>query len=178
MKHINHMPIINPQEVFPSVEKMLYRLAWNTANTYPVTFEEARSEAYYAFMRACQDYKPDKGAKFSSWCYFWVWTHLKTFVTKRTVDPLTFLELDDDLTGAAPPIKSECLDLVEELSGDAKEIINLLIETPRELIGLTMTPKQFMKKVKEYLVQKQGRCPQRVDKAHKELSTCFQEAWA
>lgn len=162
------MPTIDPTEEFPKVENMLYQLAWKTAQAYPVPFEEARSEAYYAFMRACADFKPDRGSKFSSWCYFWVWTHLKTFVTKRTVDPLVFIEVKESLLGEAPPERSEALEMLEDLSEDAKEIITLLIETPRELIGLAMTPKQLLKKVKEHLVAK-GKARDRVDRAAEEI---------
>lgn len=168
---------INPEEEFPKVEKMLYRLAWNTANAYPVTFDEAKSEAYFAFMRACQDYNPNKGSKFSSWCYFWVWTHLKTFVTKRTVDPLEFIEIKEELLGEAPPERSDLLELAGELSNDAQEMIAMLIEIPDELHGVSMTAKQLMKRVKEHLVKK-GKDRKRVDLAHQEICLCFRSAWA
>jgi len=50
-------------------------------------------------------------------------------------------------------------------------------ETPSELIGIPLSPKRFMKKVKEYLVR-QGRKPSQVERAHEELRVRFQEAWA
>lgn len=177
---MNHMMLINPETEFPNVEKMLYNLAWKTANTYPVTFEEARSEAYWAFMNACRDFNPTKakGSKFSSWCYFWVWTHLKTFVTKRSVDPLCFVEMNEDLVGTAPAERSESLDLIEDLSEDAKEIISLLLETPEELIGMSLTTRQLVKGVKNYLVKKKKRNKEKVDKAFEEARIHLQEAWA
>jgi hypothetical protein len=125
-------PTIDPDIALPQVEKMLYKLAWKTAQSYPVPFEEAKSEAYYAFVRACQDFRPDKGTKFSSWCYFWVWTHLKTFVMRRSGDPLTFVEIDDDLCGEAPLEVSAEISLVKDLPNDARELFSLLCEAPRE----------------------------------------------
>lgn len=166
---------IDPEVEFPKVEKMLYALAWKYAKTYPVTFEEARSEVFFAFMRACGDFKPERGMKFSSWCYTWAWQHLKTWVTKRTVDPLEFVEIKEELLGEAPPERSDLLDLASELSGDAQEIVNLLIEIPEEFHGVSMTAKQLMKRVKDYLVRK-GRNRQHVDRAHQEICLCFQRA--
>lgn len=173
----NTIQKMDPMVVFPEVEKMIYKLAWKTAEAYPVTFEEARSEAYWAFMRSCEDFKPGRGAKFSSWCYYWVWTHLKTFVTKRTVDPLTFVDIDDDLCGGAAPLRNDCLELVSDLSEDAKEMISLFLETPAELVGVSMTPHQYMKRVKKMMVTK-GRDRKAVETAFLTLQSRFQEVWA
>jgi len=171
------MPAVNPEEEFPKVEKMLYNLAWKFTNTYPIDFEEAKREAYYAFVRACYDYNPARETKFSSWAYTWVWCHLKTLITKRTTDPLTFIEVKEEIFGEAAPERSPTLDMIDDLSEDAKEIIGLLLETPGELIGSKMTPRQFLYKVKEILVRG-GKPKERVDKAHKEICEKFQAAWA
>lgn len=170
---------INPDEMLPTVEKMLFNLAWKCANAYPVTFEEARSEAYYAFMCACRDYDPTRGSKFSTWCYFWTWTHLKTFITKRTVDPLSFFDIDEELVGAAPPQRSESLDMIEDLSEDAREIIALIIETPHEILRGTPIPaKHLLTRVKAYLVAKRGKDRRKLDQASEEIKIRFRAAWA
>lgn len=171
---------IDPEAEFPKVENMLHSLAWATAKKHPGIFEEAKAEAYWAFMRACNEYNPTKtkGGKFSSWCYFRTWTHLKTWVTKRATDRLSFIEIDDDLAGMAPATVSSHVEFIEDMSEDAREIIRLLTETPSELVGIGfMSPKRFMKKVKEYLVE-QGKDRRRVERAHKELRARFQQAWA
>jgi hypothetical protein len=179
MNLMNNMTI-DPDVQLPLVEKMLYDLAWRTANTYPVPFEEAKAEAYYAFVRACHDYNPTKakGSKFSSWCYFWVWTHLKTFVTKRSTDPLLFVEPAELKDGEAPSAWSPTLELVDELSEDAREIISLLLETPSDLLGgRSVTARQLLALVKKHLVEA-GRSKVRVEKAHIEIETKFRAAWA
>lgn len=166
--------LIDPEQAFPEVEKMLYDLAWKCSNAYPVTFEEARSEAYYAFVRSCQDYDPDKskGAKFSTWCYFWVWTQLKTFITKRSADPLCFIEINEDasaLFGEAPNLNSESLEMFDDLSDEAKEIIALLIETPQEILGTAPLPaKHLLARVKGYL-EMAGREKKVLDAAVEEI---------
>jgi len=168
---------IDPATEFPKVEKMLYTLAWRTANTYPVSFEEARSEACYAFMRACQDYKSERGQKFSSWAYYWAWTKLKDLVIARSKDPLTFIEIEEDLLGEAPPERAESLDLLEELSEDAREIVEMILETPEELIGVVMTPRRLLHRVKDYMVARKGKSRNQVNLAVDEITIKFRQAW-
>jgi len=172
--------VVNPEEMFPLVEKMIYRLAWRTSETYPISFEEARSEAYAAFLCCCQDYKPDRKMKFTSACYYWIWTILKDLVMKRSADPLNFIEEEKDLValaGGKETLRVDSLDLAAELSEDAKEIIQLLVETPGELLEGVPTPKQLLSRVKTHLIN-QGRERGRIEKAHVELRSRFQEVWA
>ena len=68
---MNH---VDPIEVFPTVEKMLYKLAWKFSKAQRLPFEDMRSEAYAGFMKACNNYQPKKGMKFSSWCYLGILT--------------------------------------------------------------------------------------------------------
>jgi DNA-directed RNA polymerase specialized sigma subunit len=167
---------IDPSVEFPKVEKMLYNLAWKTAETYPITFEDAKSEAYWAFMKACQDYNPDRGQKFSSWCYFWVWTRLKDVITFRTKDPLTFIEIDEDLLGEAPPTQSESLEVIESLSSEAREIVAMLLESPKELIGQVTTTNRLLNRVKDYMVRK-GIKKDRVEEAVTEITIALRQSW-
>lgn len=173
MNHMNQTAAIDPVEVFPQVEKIIYQLAHRFSRTYPITYDECLSEGYYAFMGACNDYKPNRKMKFSSWVYYWVWCKLKDLVMKRSKEPLDFVEIREELLGEAAPDKSQVMELIEDLSDDAKEIVSLLIETPHELVGVAMTPGQFLKRVKTHMLH-QGRCPQALDKAYKELRNRFQ----
>lgn len=173
---VNPMSIMNPEAVFPQVEKMLYHMAWKFSNDYPIPFEEAKAECYYAFVRACADYKETRGSKFSSWCYFWAWTHMKTFVTKRTVDPLVFVEINEELVGEAPPItlNPRTAEVIEDLSEDAKEIISLIFETSTEGV---VTVKQLFRRVKKSMAVK-WKSKERVEKAEEEIRTRLSLAWA
>ncbi len=144
-------PVIDPTEALPSVNKMLYDLAWKARNSrFP--FEEAISEAYWAFVQACYSYDPHRGAKFTTWCYFKTWTHLKTVVTKKTRDPLVFTEMKEELVGAAPANKRDFLDMVEDLSSDAREIISLLLDAPKEVLHtVPTTTAQLLSRVCDHL---------------------------
>lgn len=166
---------IDPVVEFPKVEKMLYSLAWKFSNQYPLTFEEARSEAYYGFMRACQDYDPARG-KFSTWVYYWAWCRLKDVVMKAAKDPLDFMEINDDILGGAEPPKSMAMECLDDLSSDARELVDLLLETPGELVGLALGPERYLKRVKDYMV-KNGWSRSRIEKAVTEAQMTFRSAW-
>lgn len=168
---------IDPIAEFPKVEKIIYNLAHRFSNTYPISYDECLSEGNMAYMKACADYNAARGQKFSSWVYYWVWCKLKDLVINRSKNKIEFVEANEETLGMAPPAVSNHHELIEDLSQDAKEIISLLTETPSELIGMSMTPKQFMKKVKEYLV-KMGRDKAQVNRAHEELRVRFNEVWA
>ncbi len=168
----------NPLLLFPTVEKMLYDLAWKFVHKYPqLEWEDAKSQAYWGFMRACKLYKPGYcKIKFSTFCYTCTWYNLKNLVMDRSGDRLCFVEMDDDLCGEAPPAHSPCLEVLNELSHDAQEIVAMLLETPKEVLEVAGTPKQLLRKVKAHLVRK-GRCKQRLEEATTEITTAFRTVW-
>lgn len=162
-------PVVDPDEMFPQVEKLIYSLAHRFSQTYPLPFDDAKSEAYYAFVRACYDFQPGRKMKFSSWCYYWVWTRLKDVVTARTVDPHCFMEMTDDLVGQAPANINIALEMFDDLSTDAKEIIALLIETPADLVcGQPISAKSLLPLVKTRM-RGLGRSHQKVELAVEEI---------
>ncbi len=192
--HVKKMkPItVDPEKMFPQVEKMLYAQAWKFANSYPIPFEEAKAEAYFAFVRACHDYKKGRGSKFSSWCYYWVWTALKDLITKRSKDPHVFIDLmaedemerrqAEEMIGVESSVSGEFREFVEDivtgLSDDAKELLHLILDAPAELLGGDRpTPKQLLVRVKKFLLAS-GKEKCKLDLAHLELERCFREAWA
>jgi len=170
---MNETAAMNPEELLPQVEKIIYQLAHRFSRTYPIPYDECLSEGYWAFMEAVRRYDPRRKAKFSSFVYFITWCKLKNLVISRSKEPLEFVEIKEEMLGEATPDKSHVMEIIEDLSEDAKEIVSLLIETPRELIGVTMTPKQFLKKIKAHML-KQGHSQEALDEAHEELCTYFQ----
>lgn len=167
---------IDPETALPTVEKMIYDQAWKCAQAYDIPFDECKSEAYSAFLGACRDFQPDKKMKFTSWCYYWIWCKLKDLVMKKAKDPLCFIEIDDDIL-PAKPVHSPTLDILEDLSDDAQELVTLIVETPTELLCGVKTPLQLLTKVKKYLVSK-GKRKEDVDAAHREVELVLREEWA
>lgn len=175
--------MVDPTANLAAVENILNALAHKYKDQYPITFEEAKTEAYYAYVRACYDFKPDAGMKFSSWVYTWVWQHLKTLIMKRSADPLAFIEINDETTPCEAGVGSMSLQMIlddtaADLSSDAVTILKLIVETPGDVIGeMSVTPKQLLSRVKAMLADAWGD-RRRVDDAHKEICLRFAEAWA
>lgn len=175
-------PKVNPKREFPRVNKMLYQLAWRVASTrFP--FEEAKTEAYYGFMQACYTYDPERGTKFSSWCYYKVKAHLKTFMMEKARDPLSVaLELKESNGGAVSTARREFREIIEDLSDlsrDAREIIDLLLDVPFDVV-LTKpkTPYQLLKRVCEHWSYERGLDPVCSEITIMEIRARFEKALA
>lgn len=170
---------LDPQEAFDGVQKLLFKLAWATHHQYGVPYDDCLSECYYAFVKAFNwRYDPKMGTKFSTQvCTIAKW-RLRSLTRKQRLAPVTE-ELNEETAGFAASMRSECLEVVEGLSGDAREIVSLLLETPREIIGLgeVTSPKRLLSGVKAYLRQK-GYTRDRLNEAEEEITAAFTGVWA
>jgi Sigma-70 region 2 len=197
---MNH---VDPIAVFPSIERMLYNLAWKFSRTYRLPFEDMRSEAYAGFMKACNNYQPKKGMKFSSWCYLVTWGYLKSHIMKRAGDPHRFMEIGDNITGPAPtPANTKLLRLIdstekkpinqgiqslfaeapaelweatEGLSSVAEELFCLFWEAPAEILN-ARTKAEQIEQAKEHLARKHGE--KKIRQGYKELRNRLADALA
>ncbi len=172
-------PKVNPEKNWPGVERMLYSMAWKTTERYGVPFEDCRSEVYYAFMKACWRFDPTRDAKFSSFCCFIANCRLKSLIMNRAADnkEMPCVELNEDVIGYAPEQRSECMEMIEDLSEDAKEIVALLLEIPKDLVGKRMSPRQLLRRVKQHLIEECGKDRDAINTAHKELCRRFRSVW-
>jgi hypothetical protein len=174
------MPI-NAQKTFPQVEQMLYSIAWEFCNKYPVSFEDAKSQAYWGFMRAVELWNrrgySEERAKFSTWCNFCTRCNMMNLITERSKSREIPTEINEELLGEAPSLSSPCLEILEGMSSEAREIVHLLLETPSEVLHEVGTPKQLLRSVKAHLVSR-GRCKQRVEAACIELRMGFRAVWS
>lgn len=197
------MTNIDPMEAFPTVEKMLYNLAWKFSKMYGLPFEDMRSEAYAGFMKACNNYQPNKGTKFSSWCYLVTWGFLKSHIMKRAGDPHCFMEIKENMLGAAPapasgkilalldltekkPIQQalqvlfaetprELWEATEGLSDVAEDLFYLFLESPEEVFTSRSKFEQ-VQQAKEHLARKHGE--QKIHSGFRELRTRLCDALA
>lgn len=172
---------VDPEVEYPNVEKMINKLAWAATQRYGIPFEETRSEAVFGFMKACRRFKPDRNSKFSSYCYFCITCRLRS-LGMGEAEQMPTVEVNEEILGEAPPIKSPFMDFLEgvseSLSSDAKEILSLLLEAPKELADeVTTTPKGLLRKVRKHL-QRQGKNRESLDAAQEELHSMFRTVWA
>ena len=137
---------------FKNVEPMLCELSWKMQRHCGLPFEEIRSEAYHAFMKACESYVPGT-AKFSSWCYLKVSCHLKHWLRNRAKDRLVFVDevVDEMLPQSTATFRATLLDQLQDLSPDAKRLIDTILAKagpdaeshPRQLLAEAVEQFQY-----------------------------------
>jgi len=91
------------------------------------------------------------------------------------------IEFKENLRGVlkltAPVVHSPCLEVVEELSEDAREIVQLLVETPAELLNGVTTPHRLLARVRAFLMRQRGYSRTRLRRAQEEVQEAFRELW-
>ncbi len=178
---------MDPDEAFKDVEKLLYSIAWKYTLKYYIPFEETQREVFWSFTKVFNRYDPlrTKKASLSTTCAFVADHDLRTLVMRR-MKSIPLDELNEETAGFAPPARSECMETIEDLSQDAQELVRLLVETPKEILGWAhewnpqvraISPSQLLKRVKKYLVEK-GKQREIVEAAEMEVRQRFQQVWA
>jgi hypothetical protein len=195
-------PVVDPEAMFPEVEKMIYKQVWKCSRSFRIPFEIASSQASLAFVRACYSYKPEK-ASFVTWCFFKVSMSLLDIVEERAKDRLVCMtDIDpspDKRTGKgyensfleilieeSPDIfipedsrlfREDVEDMTTDLSPHAKQFLSLLLSTPPELIaGKRPTAKQLAIRIKRRMVNEGIERPE-VERAFAELRDCLNTLW-
>lgn len=167
---------VDPSEMWPKVEKLVYRLAHRAEALHGIPYEDALSEAQWGFMRACKRYKHSSEASFASWCHLVISRRLQTLGIKRAKERLDFMEVNDDLLqDHAPAPTSLVQDLLAGLSEDAREMLSLLLETPQELLEDVVSPRTLLRRVKDRLQAQEGRNRRKVNRAAREIRSTYQQ---
>ena len=185
MKLPTHNPTVSPEEELPKVQEMLYKHAWEFSRQYPVSYEVCLGIAYEAFILACYDYQADRGAKFSTWCYFSVWTRLKDMVMKASAEPLEFFsELTDMETGynqfvqnSPYHFKEMVEDVMHDIQSEAQEVLSMFLEVPKEIIAEVNTPTRLVRYVKRKFLEQKGRTAEDFDSAMQAIQLRLQMEW-
>lgn len=164
------------------VQNLIYKQAWKASERYKLPFDECLSECYWDFVRATNwKFKPERGVKFSTYLQFLIQIHFRTLLRKRIERDKRFpmSQLNEATAGSVPAQHSPALEAVEGMSTEAREIVNLLVDTPRELLDVwdPVSPKELLRRVKEHLHCK-GHSKPKLDQAHKELETKLRILWA
>lgn len=182
---------LDPASAYPSVEPMLQKHAWSIARSYPgISFEEAMSEAYMAYLTACRLFNPDKGTKFSTFVGFVVPRQLQSFLRRRAKDRLCFAdpgELYGESDKQQPAMSAQPLDcpsldvveeLVQELGPDVRLFVSLLLDGPAEMLEAGICTTHGLLGAARRAMRRMGRSRHEVRKLVDGLKDGLQEAWA
>jgi len=182
--------------MFDQVKPMLWKIAWRYSQLYPVTFEEAKSEAYWCFLKACNNYRAGRGTKFSSWCHFVVTQNMKSWIMRESKRSARFIYYESAeripevaVEPTIPPLPTsgqprhcgqiiwrmlhetpgELWDLMADLSQDGQELVLLLMEIPQDFRGTAHT---HLRRVKSKM-RRQVDCSERIENAVQELGAAL-----
>lgn len=166
------------ETAYKDVERLLFKLAWDTHHRYSIPFDECLSECNMAFVKAFNwRHDPSKGTKFSTTCCNIAKWRLRSLVIGRAeADPV--LEVNEELLeGLETPPAFHATDLVSDLGEDVQSLLQLLLDVPKDLLGVTATPKQHLRNIKRHMVEV-GHEESSVDAAIAALRQRLQEVWA
>lgn len=161
----------SPEQLYRNHEQMINHRAHSFCCTTGHSFDEMKSVANWAFMRAIPRWKPHKGP-FGTWLYRYITLRLIDYV-KRTDLPLSKSKLEDliRMSGCPgrvlhiedtiksqyneydPVLASSAMDLIASLSKEAREVVSILLTNPTEVLDLIgdEPPRIVRGILKEYL---------------------------
>ncbi len=144
-------------DCYSEYEKCIQKLVWNYTKRSRFEFDELLSEANQAFIHAVDSYDETKGASFHTWLYITVNGKLKNYckLTKsKEMQPLPAIlnknfdptkkwnnnipwQIDFIDTKEPNPEQNTTFKLlIENLSKEAKEVVDVVLNTPTEMIEL------------------------------------------
>lgn len=115
-------------ETFADMERLIYYTVHEFVRKYGGQFEHWIEYAGIAFMTAYHKYDPSLGMTFASYVRFVLWHHLldvrrraARYHARDSQEPLDELH--------APPVFDR-ISFLDELSRDARKVVNLILATP------------------------------------------------
>jgi RNA polymerase sigma factor (sigma-70 family) len=141
-------------ETYEETKKIIYTICHRYKKSYGGDLEEYISLGNYGFMVAYDTYDPKK-TKFTTWLYHVVDKTIHTAVIKEQNSKRQLKMYQQKNNTVTTKGKNDLLDLVFDLSNDARHIITILFDCPPLLKELLIenrcTIKRTMATIKRYL---------------------------
>lgn len=134
------------EETFKDVEKLIYKCVHNFISQHGGDFEELKSQSFLAFMESYKKYKADENASFSTW----MTNQIRFSLINNRIKESRFSRYRQS-DAIRQSYCSRLHEILTDLEEDAKTIVNLIFETPADLMELIAKENGEMKKVKSIL---------------------------
>ena len=124
-------------DTYPEYQKCIQKLTWKWVKRSRFGFDELLSEADIGFMKAVDSFDDDK-ACFHTHLYITVNGRLRNYINQNNcLNSLTeCIDLTIESNQANPEQNCTFLNLIENLSTEAKEMVEVVLNTPSEMIEL------------------------------------------
>ena len=117
-------------ETYCDIEKMLYKMAWQTTRKFGGDFEEYLSAANEAFSDAYLTYREGMNTSFSTWVYWQVRGRLQRSTFRNKMEQHTVNTGEDiDLSIFSCRDSFDVSSFLNEVSHDARVAIELIIDS-------------------------------------------------
>ena len=145
---------IGPDERYASVEKLLRKLANRFYCCNQCSFEDKLSTANLGYVRACQEFDPEKGAftTIVSWKVKGALIQHKRSCFRQS----NRFHLNPEMQNVQYTPTNSILNYFHELSDDAKQVANIIMDAPKEIKPLfvwTSRGKQRWSKKLRYILK-------------------------
>ncbi len=149
------------EENYQKCQGICIKLAYKYSLKSSFEYEDLISDSREVFMKAYNSFNPEKGSKFSSWFFMYLNGYYKNKIrlikkidlnTTKTIDTIIdggkkILENDNSNSSFFIPIDKKNIekdllkkDCFEKLSMEAKEIIEIILNGPKEVIESIISP--------------------------------------
>ncbi len=167
-------------EAYKDVEDLIRKICWNFKKVYGGNFDDLFSEANIIFIKAFDSYNDNKG-KFSTW--------INTKVVYGLTETIRQKNKEDELLEQYlinNQIKTESLfkydfffEIVEAIQIDAKEILDIILDPPKELQKQIDQRKNYkyptINMLKKYAIHKLGWTARRVEESFQEIRSIIND---
>ena len=135
-------------DIYSVYQKCLFKLVHTYVKKSRFSFDELMSEANMGFIKAVDTYNKNK-AKFHTHLYITVNGRLSHYCNQKNVFNNFYenLNIEYQPGNTNPEQNASFKDLIDSMSTEAKEVINMVLNTPTEMIEL----------VKEMTSNRQGK---------------------
>ncbi len=162
-------------DTYKDIERMIYQICHKFCSQYNESLEDLVGEANLAFSRSYKKYDSSRG-QFTTFIHWCIVNHLIQYTNRNKKRAKVWMQgLDDDVHPIFKFATANDLDLkdfTDEMSADAKEVINLVFEGPQEIGYLIFrigeSKMNWRKALRTYL-KNSGWSYRRVLKAFKEI---------
>jgi len=122
-------------ETYKDVQKLIYATAWNFWKIHGGDVEDLVAQANLIFIDAFDTYDSNK-SKLTTWLTFKIRKGLFRYMKKEVLRRRNGIAIDDRLVESIPTRKRDIsvMDFLDELNSDAIVVLQMFLETPRDIL--------------------------------------------
>ena len=147
---------------YQDYERLIKKISWSWQKRTGIDIETLIAEANLAFAECQNNHNPKRG-KFSTLLYHCIESHFKNIITRSHEKRYDGVEVN--LENVTLPSKynqeKECIlrDTINCLSREAREITNIVLNAPADLIAMLPKPRLSKHQLTKYLRLKGWKIP-------------------